>query len=428
MSNLDVAAYLVRNGFVIAGNEIYGGRSGYYDYGHLGVLLKKKIQRLWERYFVDRKPNSYYLDATIFTSGDVWKASGHMENFNDILVDCKDCKKRYREDHLPDSGGIKKCPNCGASNWTEAKPFNLIFRAQEDHYLRPETAQSIFINFKGFLRSTNAKIPFCICQVGKAFRNEVTISNFIFRTKEFEQMECEWFIHPNDAMDVFTQCQKEMEIFLVNILGIKREMIKVVEIPKEDRAHYSSRSSDVEFEFPHGWGELWGLAYRSDFDLLSHQNASGKDHQYLDPFTNEKYVPHVVEHSIGLNRLLYAVVSSAYEVEQLENGESRELLRISKDLAPYLFSILPLTKNEKDLAQDLFLELIENGISSSLLDKGSIGKRYRKNDLIGTPYCITLDQETSRDNFSFTVRDRDSMLQKRISLEEFRNSGYKVTF
>lgn len=423
MSNIN--NYLLQYGFVIIGNEIYGGKSGYYDYGHLGVLLKNNIRKLWEKYFISSKENAYFLDASIFTSEEVWKASGHMEHFNDVLVDCKQCKKRYRQDHLPED---QKCPNCQAIDWTESKPFNLIFKTQEDNYLRPETAQSIFINFKNILRTSYAKIPFCVGQVGKAFRNEVTISNFIFRTKEFEQMECEWFVHKDKADKCFERCIQEMRAFLLEELNIRPESIKVIEIAKEDRAHYSSRSIDIEFNFPHGWGELWGLANRTDFDLKAHQNSSNKDMAYLDPQTNEKYIPYVVEHSIGLNRLLFAVASDAYVVEELEGGESREVLKLKPELAPYLFAILPLTKNEKELAYDLFKALIKKDISVTFMDKGSIGKRYRKNDAIGTAYCITIDKESNANNLTFTIRDRDTMQQKRMSLEELENANYKVHF
>ncbi|OAL10108.1 glycine--tRNA ligase [Candidatus Mycoplasma haematobovis] len=423
MSNIN--NYLLQYGFVIIGNEIYGGKSGYYDYGHLGVLLKKNIQRAWEQYFISSRENAYFLDASIFTSENVWKASGHMQHFNDVLVDCKQCKKRYRQDHLPED---QKCPNCGVIDWTDSKSFNLIFKTQEDNYLRPETAQSIFINFKNILRASNAKIPFCIGQIGKAFRNEVTISHFIFRTKEFEQMECEWFVHKDKANKCFEKCVEEMKSFLLEELAINKENIKVVEIGEGDRAHYSSRSVDIEFKFPHGWGELWGLANRTDFDLKAHQTSSNKDMSYLNPQTNEKYIPYIVEHSIGLNRLLFAVVSDAYVIEELENGESREVLKIKSELAPYSFAILPLTKNEKDLAYDLFRSLIKKGISVAFMDKGSIGKRYRKNDAIGTPYCITIDQESTPNNLTFTIRDRDTMKQKRISLEELENANYKANF
>lgn len=420
-----VDTYLKERGFIIPGNEIYGGFKGLYDYGHLGVLLKKNIQRLWERFFVTQHDNVYFIEGTILGSGACWKASGHLDNFHDILVECLECKKRYREDHLESDS----CPNCGGKKWTDPKEFNLIFKtAGENLYLRPETAQSIFINFKNVQRFTSAKVPFAIAQVGKAFRNEITMRNSIFRTLEFEQMECEWFIKDTESNIYFEKCIEQMQEFLVDVLGIKKEKIQVIEIPEQDRAHYSKRSTDIEFEYETGWGELWGLANRGTFDLSTHQESSKKSMEYQEQGEDGKlikFIPEVIEHSVGLNRLMYALVTSALEVK-----ETRTVLKIKEELAPYKFAVLPLTKLEIDLANKIYKDLLKEGISTVILKKGSIGKRYKKNDEIGTPYCITVDQ-VSRENLNnttVTVRDRDSTKQISISWEQLKQNNFKISF
>ncbi|WP_216083294.1 glycine--tRNA ligase [Candidatus Mycoplasma haematohominis] len=417
--------YLKEHGFIIPGNEIYGGYRGLYDYGHIGVLLKKNIQRLWENFFVFQHDNVYFIEGTILGSEMCWKASGHLDNFHDILVDCMECKKRYREDHLKDN----TCPNCGGKKWTTPKEFNLIFKTEgESLYLRPETAQSIFINFRNVQRFTPSKIPFAIAQVGKAFRNEITMHNSIFRTLEFEQMECEWFVKKTDSNICFQKCLEQMQTFLIDVIGLKKEKVKLLEIPEQDRAHYSKRSTDIQFEYETGWGELWGLANRGNFDLTAHQNASKKSLEYQEQCDDSKvckFLPEVIEHSIGLNRLMYALITSALEVQ-----EPRTVLKIKESLAPYKFAILPLTKSELNIANKIYSNFLQEGISILMLKKGSIGKRYKKNDEIGTPYCITIDQGSKLDanNPSFTIRDRDTMKQIDSSWDQLKKDNFKVTF
>lgn len=411
-----VENYLIKHGFIFPCNEIYGRLQNLWDYGHLGVLLKENIKEAWLSFFVRSEENVFLLDGCIFSGQSVWEASGHLENFSDILVDCKNCKKRFRNDHLPTE---RTCPNCKKNDWTQPKAFNLMFKSNE-YFLRPETAQSIFINFKNFTNIYGAKLPFSVAQVGKAFRNEITIQNSIFRTREFEQMELEFFEFPENAHKSFELLLTKMQQFLLEKIGIKKKSIQLHTIEEKERAHYSSQSVDIFFNFEHGSSELWGLANRGSFDLDRHQQCSKTALHYFDVQNNKKVTPHVIEHSIGLNRLMLAIITDAYEAENEENG-NREILKIAPNLAPYKFAILPLTSKEVEKAQSLFKFFKKQNISVVYEKSGSIGKRYRKQDAIGTPFCITIDQESTSENLenlSFTIRERDNMKQTRITLKE----------
>ncbi len=439
-----IVNYCKQYGFIFQGSEIYGGLSNSWDYGPLGKEIKENIKKAWWTKFIQEEKNSYGLDAAIIMNPEVWVASGHVASFADPLIDCKHCKSRHRADKLIedftegketgdgwDNEKLEKfisdnkvpCPKCGKSDFTSIRKFNLLFETHigvtEDSaskvYLRGETAQGIFVNYNNVLRSQRAKIPFGIGQIGKAFRNEITPGNFIFRTREFEQMEYEFFCKPDTDLEWHAYWKKKCLDFLEQ-LGLKDENLRYRDHSPEELSFYSKATTDIEYKYPMGWGELWGIADRTDYDLSVHQEHSKVEQKYLDPETNEKYVPYVVEPSVGVDRLFLAVLCDAYDVEELE-GDSREILRILPSLAPYKVSVLPLAKKyHSEKANEVF-ELLSKEFMCSYDDSGSIGKRYRRADAIGTPWCITIDDETVNNN-TVTIRDRDSMEQITLKLDE----------
>lgn len=441
----DVVAHMKNSGFVYQGSEIYGGLSNTWDFGPLGIELKNNIKNAWWKRFIQENPNNVGIQSAILMNPEVWVASGHVGGFSDPLMDCKECKSRFRADQLIEdathhevsaSGMTNEemenfirdheiaCPKCGAKNFTEIRQFNLMFKtfqgvledAKSTIYLRPETAQGIFVNFKNVQRSMRKKVPFGIGQVGKSFRNEITPGNFIFRTREFEQMELEFFCKPGTDLEWFDYYCKACVQFLKD-LGIDENNLRLRPHDPEELAHYSNGTSDIEYNFsdPIGWGELWGIADRTDFDLKAHQEHSKQSLEYFDPTTNEKYIPYVIEPSVGVERLILAVMSDAYTVETLDN-DSRTVLKLHPFLAPYKVAILPLSKKLSDQAMDVFNTLSPK-FSCTYDEAGSIGKRYRRQDAVGTPYCVTIDFETVNDH-CVTIRNRDTMEQERIALDE----------
>ena len=456
MANLTmdkIVALCNNRGFIFPGSDIYGGLANTWDYGPLGVEFKNNVKKAWWRKFVQESPYNVGMDCAILMNPETWVASGHVVNFNDPLMDCKSCKARFRADKLiedyanehgftdihPDGWtnekmseyiaeqGIK-CPECGKSDFTGIRKFNMMFKTfqgvNEDTasqiYLRPETAQGIFVNFKNVQRTTRRKLPFGIAQVGKSFRNEITPGNFTFRTREFEQMELEFFCEPGTEMKWYEYWKDYCHKFLLS-LGMKEEHIRLREHAKEELSHYSNGTTDIEFLFPFGWGELWGVASRTDYDLKAHQNHSGKSMEYMDPFTNEKFVPYCVEPSLGADRVALAFLCDAYDEETLENGDVRSVLHLHPALAPYKAAVLPLQKNKLgDKAREVY-ELLAKHFMVDFDDSGAIGKRYRRQDEIGTPLCITIDFDTLEDE-TVTVRDRDTMAQVRMPIAELE--GY----
>ncbi len=441
----DIVNYCKQYGFIFQGSEIYGGLSNTWDYGPLGRELKENIRRAWWKKFIQENPYNYGLDAAILMNPEVWVASGHVTNFNDPLIDCKKCKSRHRADKLIEdfTGGaetgdgwdnkkIEKfiadnkiaCPKCGSTEFTPIRKFNLLFETNlgvtEDTkstvYLRGETAQGIFVNFLNVQRSMRAKVPFGIGQTGKSFRNEITPGNFIFRVREFEQMELEFFCKPNTDLEWFGYW-KSYCIDWLKSLGIKEDNLRYRDHAKEELSFYSKATTDIEFLFPMGWGELWGIADRTDYDLSVHMEHSKQDLRYLDPETNERYTPYVIEPSLGLDRVILAFLCNAYEKETLENGEEREVLRIHPALAPLKATILPLIKkNHSEKAMEIYAKLCKH-FMVSYDESGSIGKRYRRCDAVGTPFAITIDDETL-ENDTVTVRDRDTMEQEKIKIDD----------
>jgi glycyl-tRNA synthetase len=415
-----------RRGFIYPGSEIYGGLSGTWDYGPLGVELKSNVKNLWWRMFVQERDDMCGLDAAILMNAEVWKASGHVEGFQDPLVECKKCKRRFRADQVGE-----KCPECGGS-FGEVRQFNMMFKTQvgavpEDEssivYLRPETAGGIFVNFKNVVDSFHPKLPFGIAQIGKAFRNEIAPRDFVFRSREFEQMEIEYFVRPENWKESFEAWQK-LQIEFARQVGLDADKVKQIDVPEGDRAHYSKHSVDTEFVYPFGQKELWGLAYRTDFDLSAHANASGQDLSYLDDATGERFIPHVIEPSFGVDRTVLAILSSAYREDEM-NGETRSYLAFNKTVAPIKAAVFPLLKNKPELvakAREVYsmLKKIEPRIMWD--DNGNIGKRYRRQDEIGTPVCITIDFDTLGETESLkdtvTIRDRDTGEQERVSIDE----------
>ena len=450
MTNLTmdkIVALCNNRGFIFPGSDIYGGLANTWDYGPLGVEFKNNVKKAWWRKFVQESPYNVGMDCAILMNPETWVASGHVVSFNDPLMDCKSCKARFRADKLiedyanehgltdihPDGWtnekmseyiaeqGIK-CPECGKSDFTGIRKFNMMFKTfqgvNEDTasqiYLRPETAQGIFVNFKNVQRTTRRKLPFGIAQVGKSFRNEITPGNFTFRTREFEQMELEFFCEPGTEMKWYEYWKDYCHKFLLS-LGMKEEHIRLREHAKEELSHYSNGTTDIEFLFPFGWGELWGVASRTDYDLKAHQNHSGKSMEYMDPFTNEKFVPYCVEPSLGADRVALAFLCDAYDEETLENGDVRNVLHLHPALAPYKAAVLPLQKNKLgDKAREVY-ELLAKHFMVDFDDSGAIGKRYRRQDEIGTPLCITIDFDTLEDE-TVTVRDRDTMAQVRMPI------------
>ena len=433
---------------IYQGSEIYGGLANTWDYGPLGRELKENIRRAWWKKFIQENPYNYGLDAAILMNPEVWVASGHVTNFNDPLIDCKKCKSRHRADKLIeeytegtetadgwDNEKIEKfiadhhitCPKCGASDFTPIRKFNLLFETHqgvtEDTkskvYLRGETAQGIFVNFLNVQRTMRAKVPFGIGQTGKSFRNEITPGNFTFRTREFEQMELEFFCKPNTDLEWFGYW-KNYCIDWLKSLGMKKENLRYRDHSKEELSFYSKATTDIEFLFPMGWGELWGIADRTDYDLTVHMEHSKTDLRYLDPETNEKYTPYVIEPSLGLDRVILAFICNSYEKEELANGENREVLKIHPALAPVKVTILPLIKKvHGQKAMEVYATLCKH-FNVSYDESGSIGKRYRRSDAVGTPFCITIDDESLESNI-VTVRDRDSMEQIKLNIDELTN-------
>ncbi|MEK7510863.1 MAG: glycine--tRNA ligase [Patescibacteria group bacterium] len=411
-----------RRGFIYPGSEIYGGLAGTFDYGPLGVTLKKNIENLWWRQFVESRDDMYGIDAAILMNPKAWEASGHVSGFSDPLIECEKCKRRFRADHLDNPS---TCPECGGK-LGEARQFNMMFAtkagAAEDEsatvYLRPETAGGIFVNFKNVVDSFHPKLPFGIAQIGKAFRNEIAPREFVFRVRELEQMEIEYFVRPGEWEASFEEWHGLMHAFAAE-LGIKKEDIHDLEVEGDDLAHYSKRTIDFEFDYPFGRKELWGLAYRTDFDLSAHQEHSGQKLEYLDDSTGEKFIPHVIEPSLGVGRTLLAVLLSAYHEDEL-GGETRAVLKLPAKIAPVKAMVSPLLKNKPELvgkAREVraLLQKVHPAIAWD--DNGNIGKRYRRQDEIGTPFCITIDFDTL-ENGTVTLRDRDSGEQERLTVEE----------
>ena len=434
-------------GYIYPGSEIYGGLANTWDYGPLGNELKNNIKSAWRKKFIQEQPNIVGLDAAILMNPETWVASGHVGGFFFFLIDCKECKTRHRADKLIEEWAHSQgkdmiadgmsdkelidfitenkipCPNCGKTNFTDIRKFNLMFKTfqgvTEDKtaeiYLRPETAQGIFVDFKNVLRTSRKKIPMGIAQIGKAFRNEITPGNFIFRTREFEQMELEFFCKPGTDLEWHKYWKDYCENWLIS-LGMKKENIRLRDHSPEELVFYSKATTDIEFNFPFGWGELWGIADRTDYDLTQHMNHSKQDLSYLDPETNEKYVPYVIEPSLGADRVLLAFLCNSYEEEKLQDGDTRVVLHLHPALAPYKLAVLPLSKKLSDKADEVYTKLSKKFMCDYDVT-GSIGKRYRRQDEIGTPYCVTIDFDTLEDN-TVTVRDRDTMEQIRLNIDE----------
>lgn len=416
-----------RRGFVFPSSEIYGGLANSWDYGPLGVELKNNIKNLWWKTFVHQRDDMQGIDAALIMNPKVWEASGHTTaGFADPMVDCKKCKKRFRADHLPE--GTKKCPDCGGE-LTEPRMFNLMFRTfigpVEDEsalaYLRPETAQAMFVDFKNIIDTMHPKIPFGIAQMGRAFRNEITPGNFIFRTREFEQMEIEYFVREKDWQELFEYWLGEMQKWM-ELIGLSKDKIHLLEVPAEERAHYSKRTVDFEYDFPFGKKELYGIAYRTDFDLKNHMEQSGVDLRYFDQETGERFLPHVIEPTFGVDRTLLAVLSESYKEDEI-NGEIRTYLKLPTIIAPYKVAVFPLLANKPQLVEKA--REIYNDLKSEMRvawdDSGNIGKRYRRQDEIGTPYCVTIDFDTIEKDDTVTVRDRDTLEQVRVKVSELKN-------
>ncbi len=434
-------------GYIFQGSEIYGGLANTWDYGPLGVELKNNIKKAWLKKFIQEDINNVGLDSAILMNPKTWEASGHLSTFSDPLIDCKECKTRHRADKLVEDSGVSdagkmcneelinyikehniKCPECGKSNFTDIRQFNLMFKtfqgvteeAKSTIYLRPETAQGIFANFLNVQRSMRLKIPFGIGQVGKSFRNEITPGNFIFRVREFEQMELEFFCKPGTELEWFEHYKEYCKNFLIS-LGIKEENIRLRNHSKEELCFYSNATTDIEYKFPFGWGELWGIASRTDYDLTQHQKFSGVNMNYLDPETNEKYIPYVIEPSLGVERLVLTILCNAYTEEKMEDGTTREILKLHPYLAPYKVTILPLIKKyHSNKALEIYQKL-QKKFMCSYDDAGNIGKRYHRSDIIGTPFVITVDDNTINNNI-VTLRDRDTTEQITISVDEIE--GY----
>lgn len=412
-----------RRGFIYQGSEVYGGLSGTWDYGPLGVVLKRNIMNLWWKMFVEDREDMYGVDAAILMNSKVWQASGHVDTFTDPLVECSNCKGRFREDKIDTS----KCPTCGTkSPFSEARQFNMMFKTNvgpvDDEssisYLRPETAQGIFTNFKNVIDSFYPDLPFGIAQQGKAFRNEISPRDFVFRSREFEQMEIEYFVDPAKWEAAFEQWRSDIQEFL-EALGLPKNSVHELEVPEADRAHYSKRTIDYEFDFPHGRDELLGLAYRTDFDLMNIQNASGKSMEYTVKGMNTKFIPHVIEPSFGVERALMAVLCAAYQEDEVD-GEKRTYLKLPDHLAPYKFCVSPLLKNKPELvekAREVFQALKKKYGNVTWDDNGNIGKRYRRQDEIGTPSCVVIDFQTLEEG-TVTIRDRNTTDQKRTTVSK----------
>ena len=444
-----IVALAKSRGFVYPGSEIYGGLANTWDYGNLGVELKNNVKKAWWQKFIMESPYNVGVDCAILMNPQTWVASGHLGGFSDPLMDCKECHERFRADKLiedydfaHDITPVKPmdawtneemkayidehdihCPSCGKHNFTDIRQFNLMFKtfqgvtedAMNIVYLRPETAQGIFVNFKNVQRTSRKKIPFGIGQIGKSFRNEITPGNFTFRTREFEQMELEFFCEPGTDMEWFAYW-RQFCIDWLKALGIKEDEMKARDHNPEELCFYSKGTTDIEFLFPFGWGELWGIADRTDYDLNQHQNVSGEDMTYFDDEKHEKYIPYVIEPSLGADRVVLAFLCSAYDEEELEGGDTRTVMRFHPALAPVKMGILPLAKKLNEGAEKVFAQLSKK-YNCEFDDRGNIGKRYRRQDEIGTPFCITYDFDSEEDH-AVTVRDRDTMEQVRIPIAE----------
>ena len=447
-----IVALAKSRGFVYPGSEIYGGLANTWDYGNLGVELKNNVKKAWWQKFIQEAPTNVGVDCAILMNSQTWIASGHLGSFSDPLMDCKSCHERFRADKLIEDftaeNGIEldgsvdgwshekmqdfirehkiPCPSCGAHDFTDIREFNLMFKtfqgvtedAKNVVYLRPETAQGIFVNFKNVQRTSRKKVPFGIGQIGKSFRNEITPGNFTFRTREFEQMELEFFCKPDTDLEWFEYWRGYCVNWLQS-LGIKPEQMRLRDHDKEELSFYSKATTDIEFLFPFGWGELWGIADRTNYDLGRHMEVSGEDLTYFDDETKERYIPYVIEPSLGADRVTLAFLCAAYDEEELADGDVRTVFRFHPALAPVKVAVLPLSKKLNEQSEKIYTELSKY-FNCEFDDRGSIGKRYRRQDEIGTPYCITVDFDTENDH-AVTVRDRDSMEQVRIPIEELRN-------
>ena len=437
-------------GYIYPGSEIYGGLANTWDYGPLGAEFKNNVKKAWMKKFVQESKYNVGLDAAILMNPETWVASGHVGGFSDPLIDCKECKTRHRADKLieewmhehhceevVDGWSDEKmiaymqehhiaCPNCGKENFTGIRKFNLMFKtfqgvtedSSAELYLRPETAQGIFVNFKNVLRTTRRKLPMGIAQIGKSFRNEITPGNFTFRTREFEQMELEFFCKPGTDMEWFEYWRTFCKNWLLS-LGMKEENMRLRDHSKEELSFYSKGTTDIEFLFPFGWGELWGIANRTNYDLTQHMNHSKEDFNYLDQETGEKFVPYCVEPSLGCDRVALAFLCNAYEEEEVGEGDVRTVLHLHPFLAPYKVAVLPLSKKLSEKAEEVYTMLAKD-FMCDYDEAGSIGKRYRREDEIGTPYCVTIDFDTLEDE-SVTIRDRDTMEQVRVKIAELPN-------
>ena len=445
-----IVALCKNRGYIYPGSEIYGGLANTWDYGPLGVELKNNVKAAWRKKFIQENKYNVGLDAAIFMNPETWVATGHVAGFSDPLIDCKECKTRHRADKLIEEWAHEHgkdivadgwsdeemvnyinenkipCPDCGKTNFTSIRKFNLMFKTfqgvTEDStsqiYLRPETAQGIFVNFKNVMRTTRRRLPMGIAQIGKAFRNEITPGNFTFRTREFEQMELEFFCKPGTDLEWFKFWKDYCRNFLLN-LGMEEKNIRLRDHSAEELVFYSKATTDIEFAFPFGWGELWGIADRTDYDLSRHTEHSKQDLSYQDPETNEKFIPYVIEPSLGCDRVALAFLCNAYEEQDLGEGDSRVVLHLHPALAPYKVAVLPLSKKLSEKAGEVY-EMLSKDLMCDYDEAGSIGKRYRREDEIGTPYCVTVDFDTLEDG-AVTIRDRDTMEQVRMPISEVKN-------
>ena len=438
-------------GYIFAGSEIYGGLANTWDYGPLGVEFKNNVKKAWWQKFVTESPYNVGVDCSILMNREVWVASGHVGSFNDPLIDCRACKSRFRADHLIEEATAATgeaiscdgwddakldayitehkvaCPVCGKSDFTAIRKFNMMFKtfqgvnenSQAEIYLRPETAQGIFVNFKNIARTSRKRMPFGIAQIGKSFRNEITPGNFTFRTREFEQMELEFFCKPGEDLEWFAFWRAFCRDWLL-ALGMTEEKLRLRDHSADELSFYSKATTDFEFLFPFGWGELWGIADRTDYDLKQHQEHSGENMEYIDPVTNERYLPYCIEPSLGCDRVALAFLCNAYEEQELDGGDSRVVLHLHPALAPYKCAILPLQKNKLGAKANEVYDLLRKHFPCDYDETGSIGKRYRRQDEIGTPFCATVDFDTLEDA-AVTIRDRDSMQQTRVKIADLAN-------
>lgn len=441
-----------RRGFIYPGSEIYGGFASTYSYGPYGAELKKNIKDLWWKFFVQSRPDVVGIDGPILLHPLVWQASGHVEGFNDALVDCKECKGRFRADKIIEEQAKKDveglsleslsqllkelkivCPNCNKSNFTEVRHFNLMFKTEMSKtdlrhnvaYLRPETAQAIFLDYKNIIDTMRVKIPFGIAQTGKAFRNEITPGNFIFRVIEFEQMEIEYFVEQNTWQQHFDKWLNDMKKWC-SLIGLDNNKIHLSPHSEEKLSHYSKKTIDITYDFPFGTNELYGIAYRTDFDLCRHQKFSKVSLEYRDPVNNKKFTPHVIEPTFGVDRTILALLCDAYEVQKLENGETRTVLHFNNNIAPVKFAVFPLMKKEELVKEATkVFDIIKDSFTTEYDDAGAIGRRYRRQDELGTPYCLTIDYQTLEDK-TITVRERDSMKQIRIKIENLNEQLFNI--